>query len=62
MELWDVLGIIAIFISIVSLVLGWRADVASGKLAEELREVRKREADRVDKLIEHLTNRQGGSN
>lgn len=51
MNFWNVL---AIALAAISLWLGWRSDIRTNKFIKNLQKSHRREADRVDKMLEHL--------
>ena len=57
MDTGDILGWIALLISALALWLGWRSDNVARRLNEELSDMHRREAERVDRLIEYLMDR-----
>ena len=58
MDTGDILGWAALIISALALWLGWRSDNAARKLNREILEMHRREAERVDRLIEYIITRQ----
>lgn len=51
MDFWNMF---AIALALVSLWHGWRSDIRTNKYIENLQKSHRREADRVDKMLEHL--------
>lgn len=56
MDFWSVnlWNMLALALAAISLWLGWRSDIRTKIFLEELRNAHRREADRVDKMLEHL--------
>lgn len=61
MGIGEFVSVVALFISAFALWLGWQADVTNKGLRDELLELYRREANRVDTLIEYLIARRGDS-
>ena len=61
MGIGEFVSVVALFISILSIWLGWRSETANKRLLDEVMKSHRRESRRVDDFIKHLMSQQGDS-
>ena len=57
MDFGDITGGLALLVSILALLAGWKADNTTRKLVDNLSQAHRRESERVDKFIDDLLKR-----